>query len=86
MKDKTLEELISLFEEVATELKSRRYFEYLSNIGKWVKNIPDPRWPERFPSAGMTVPIEDMDEILSLIDAEAEREKEELYNEFIKSV
>lgn len=76
MKDKTLEELIALLEDVAVELHSRRYFEYLENIGKWVMEIPDPRWPERFPSAGMSVPIEGMDEILAAIDKQRERLKE----------
>lgn len=68
MKDKTLEELISLFEEVVVELQTRRYFEYIANIGKWGKNIPNPECPEKFPSAGMTVPIEGMEEILAAID------------------
>ena len=68
MKDKTLEELIALLEEVATELRSRRYFEYLSNIGKWVKSVPNPECPEKFPGSGIIVPIEGMEEILAAID------------------
>jgi hypothetical protein len=73
MKDKTLNELLEIFNEVSKELTSRRYFEYILNIGKWFRNVPDPSDPDAFPGKGMTVPIKEMDEILNAIDAQNER-------------
>lgn len=79
MKDKTTEELIQLFNELCAELKTRRYFEYLTNIGKWFRNVPNPECPERFPSAGISQPIEGMTEILAAIDAQKEYLKQYPY-------
>lgn len=73
MKDKTLDQLLEIFNEVSAELTSRRYFEYVRNTGTWFRNVPDPDDPGAFPGKGMTVPITGMDEILRAIDAQNER-------------